>query len=675
MGYPAAMEDDRLVEIARGRGWLTTADIDRLQVERTRLADRGIDRSLWFLAQDLGLIDDQRARELRRSISSAHVRALTVEGWTITGRVGSGGMGEVFRADGVGGAQAAVKLLAGRLANDTEHVRRFAREARASLRLRHPHIVASLGAGAVEGTRYLVMELVEGPSLKARIQDGPLGAGEGLCLLLQVAAALDHAWSHGVLHRDVKPANILLAPARPGIVEPFCAKICDFGLAKLRSAADGGDDTPGGLTGTGLALGTPHYMSPEQASGDRELDHRSDMYGLGASLYHALLGQTLYSGKSSASIMYQQVSAPVDLALLRGAGVPAPLVDLLARLLAKRRQDRFPDWAAVLAAAAAIDPAQAGTQAAAAGTYRGPPLSPKAHAAHSEILPAVPPAPEPALPRRPWAMLAVLAAVVLAPLAGLVALRPPAELVADPASLAEVLAGADGSAPRTVRLAPGDYGALRLGRAHAGWRLVGGADTVIAGAPALRCDPGAVGITIEGVRLAGTRPGPALVVGPGAALILAGTRIDGAGDGIALDGRLVAASTAIAAAGHGLVAGVGAEADLEEVHVRAGGIAVAATHARLRWYGGGAEAGGTGLHLAAATADLRRLTVAAGGAALHLDGGGLDLDEVALAGAVGLDGGRARVEGRGVSIRAREPFRWAGGQPPGAGAWILLPPP
>jgi serine/threonine-protein kinase len=670
------MEDDRLVEIARTRGWLADADLDRLRTERARLADRGVERSLWFLAQDLGLIDDQRARELRRSISSAHVRALTVEGWTISGRLGVGGMGEVFRATGAGGAQAAVKLLAARLANDAEHVRRFAREARASLRLRHPHIVASLGAGAVEGTRYLVMELVDGPSLKARILDGVLPADQALCLLVQIASGLDHAWSHGVLHRDVKPANILLAPPRPGIAEPFCAKVCDFGLAKVRAAADGGDDTPGGLTGTGLALGTPHYMSPEQASGDQDLDHRSDMYGLGASLYHALLGQTMFSGRSSAAIMYQQVSAPVDIGALRSQGVPAPLADLVARLLAKRRSERFPDWAAVIAAATAIDPGLAGAQAAAAGTYRGPPLSPKAHAAHSDILPAVSPAPVPVAPptppaRRPWVMLAVLALVLAAPLAALAALRPPGDLMADPATLAGVLAAADGTAPRTVRLAAGDYPALRLGRAHAGWRLVG-SDAVVAGDPALRLDPGAEGVRIHGLRLTGTAPGPSVVVGAGAGLILEGVLIDGSGDGIHLDGRLVAASGAVRVPGRALAVGVDGAADLAGMDLFGGVCALAATHARVQWRDG-RGAGQVAVSALSTGLELHGVHLEGAATALRIDGGEAVLERTRLTAPVGFEGSRARIDGTANEIRATIPFRWPGGQPPGAGAWAVGP--
>jgi serine/threonine protein kinase len=267
------VEEERLIAMAQERGWITPGELDRVRVEQQSLADRGVQRSLWFLLLDLGLITDEQARELRKSVSSTRIRALEVDGYVIEGRLGSGGMGDVFRARNASGTMAAVKLLNSKFANNLEHRRRFAREARAGLRLRHPHIVPVLGAGEVDGIPYLIMEVVEGDSLKARIaQSGPLSVPDALAVLTQMASALAYAWSHGVLHRDVKPANILIGPPRPGHDEPFCARLIDFGLAKVwqeGSSATSDPDSMGGLTGAGLALGTPHYMSPEQAAGDR----------------------------------------------------------------------------------------------------------------------------------------------------------------------------------------------------------------------------------------------------------------------------------------------------------------------------------------------------------------------------------------------------------------------
>ncbi|MBN8526777.1 MAG: serine/threonine protein kinase, partial [Planctomycetes bacterium] len=354
------MEDDRLVQLALSRGYITQEQLDRAKVEQKTLADRGVDHGLYFLLQDLGFLAESQARDLRKSVSSSAIRALEVDGFVIQGRLGSGGMGDVFKAVHPDGRIAAVKLLSGKLAKTEEYVRRFLREARAMQRLQHPHIVGVLGSGESLGTRYILMDLVDGPSLKTWLIDkGRFDPGHAAILLRQMAQALGYAWQHGVLHRDVKPANILLGKPRPGQDEPFCAKLCDFGLARLGPDAGEADLSHGGLTGSGLALGTPHYMSPEQASGEHDVDQRADIYGLGATVYHALLGQTLYSGKSSAVIMYKQVTENVDLQQLRSAGIAEPLVALLGRMLEKRRSARIATWDEILSALAPLAPAGA----------------------------------------------------------------------------------------------------------------------------------------------------------------------------------------------------------------------------------------------------------------------------------------------------------------------------
>jgi hypothetical protein len=348
-GVDWAVDDDRCFALAQERGWITAAAAGRLMDEQRALADRGLNHSLWFLAQDLGVVSDAQARDLRTSISSTRVRALVVEGCEIQGRLGSGGMGDVFRALRPDGRAVAVKLLAARCAGDPEHRRRFAREARAGMRIRHIHAVPVLSAGEMDGQPYLLMELVDGMSLKAHLAaHGPLDEPAAWALIAQMAAALGHAADQGVIHRDVKPANILLGAATTGA--PFHARICDFGLAKVWLDGGPDPDSVGHLTGAGLALGTPHYMSPEQAAGQADLDCRTDIYGLGATIFHALSGATLYTGRSSAVIMTKQVSEPPDLAQLSARGVSPGMRALLHAMLQKRRDDRPGSWAEVLAA-------------------------------------------------------------------------------------------------------------------------------------------------------------------------------------------------------------------------------------------------------------------------------------------------------------------------------------
>ncbi len=501
------MDDARFVQLALEQGFVTSDQVDKARQEQQTLADRGIEASQWFLLQDLGFVTEEQARRIRKGMSSSTLRALEVDGYVIQGRLGAGGMGDVFRAQNAAGHQVAVKLLNAKFSNNSEYVRRFVREARASERLQHPHICHGMQHGEVAGHRFLLMELVEGPSLKTRLQEqGPLDERSALCLLEQMAEALGHAWSKGVLHRDVKPANILLGPPRAGDDEPFCAKICDFGLAKVWQ--DGGhadEDSRGGLTGAGLALGTPHYMAPEQASGAHDLDQRCDIYGLGATLYHALMGHTMYSGKSSAVIMYKQVTEQIDLQALRMKGTRDRLVSLLERMLAKDRTKRLPSWDAVLTEVRAI------------------------RKRHDQPLVTVAPA------RSRWPMAAAIAGAVVAAGVGLtLLLLPPAVPTATPDTLATLLAEASTEGTHRIRLAPGSYrGPWILGAVHAGMTLDAagpGVDLVGGNGPALRIDSGAREIVLAGLTLRGS---PALLLAGGSATVR-GTICQGEGDGPAV---------------------------------------------------------------------------------------------------------------------------------------------
>ncbi len=529
------MEDDRLVQLALSRGYVTTEQVERAKAEQKTLADRGVDHGVYFLLQDLGFLAEGDARDLRRSVSSSAIRALEVDGYVIQGRLGSGGMGDVFRAAHPDGRMVAVKLLSGKLAKSEEYVRRFLREGRAMQRLVHPHIVGVSGAGESLGTRYILMELVEGPSLKTwLIEKGRLDPAHAAVVLRQMAEALENAWSHGVLHRDVKPANILVGPPRPGVDEPFCAKLCDFGLARMGPDAGDPDLSRGGLTGTGLALGTPHYMSPEQASGEHDVDQRADIYGLGATLYHALLGQTLYSGKSSAVIMYKQVTENVDLNQLRQAGVDEPLVDLLGAMLQKRRSARIATWAEVLQRVRALAPASAVAALSASPAPQSPTVTPPAQPTPPPVtVPTVGQAPRPTgIGRRVLLTVALVALVSAGAMGWALSRGGPAPV--DPAGFAAALVaiGQADAGQRTIVLLPGTYaGTIRLGAGHRGLRLRAAGPGVEltgpAGGPAVLCEPGLLDARLEGVHLRGGVGAVALETVGACELSLIDARLDG----------------------------------------------------------------------------------------------------------------------------------------------------
>ena len=621
------MEDPHLVQLARERGFISEAQIAQAEAEQKSLSERGIERSLWFLIQDFGFVSDQQSRELRRYISSSRVRALEVEGYIIQGRLGSGGMGDVFRGRNAANEEVAVKLLATRYSNHEEYAKRFQREAKATLRLHHPHITRSISAGLIEAQRYLIMELVPGKSLKERINGGgPLSEKEGLTFLTQMALALRYAWRRGVLHRDVKPANIILAPLRDGVSEPFCAKLCDFGLAKTWQVA--GEETAsltrGQLTHSGVALGTPHYMSPEQASGEQDLDQRTDIYGLGATLFHAVLGQTLYTGKSSAAIMYKQVTEAVDLSPLKEHGFSAPFIRLCESMLTKERARRARDWDAVLDEVRAINAnLVAGIESLAPSPRTSSEVGLDPVAVSSSEMPK--PRPQPAArSRRPLLVGTAVAVLGLIILAGILfTLVFSRAQTATPDTLARMLvAPRDTSVPMRIALAPGDYqGPFDFGIAqsritlHAsgpGVRLVarpGGTG------PLIRLQTGLTDFALDGVILV---PGERLAVEAlsGARASLRQLHIEGiCPRAIAISGAEVqidhfsarCTDTAILVENQGTLS-------ISDAVVSSGGIALAVrrgtVHAeRVRWSSLGGHAGalvdgdGGALHLTACIID------------------------------------------------------------------------
>jgi serine/threonine-protein kinase len=252
-------------------------------------------------------------------------------------------MGEVYLAeDPRHRRQVAIKVLspeaAAALGPD-----RFLREIEIAAQLTHPHILPVHDSGSADGRLYFVMPYVEGESLRQRLaREKQLPVEDALRIARDVADALSYAHSRGVVHRDVKPENILL--------ESGHAVVADFGIARALAASAG--ET---LTATGMAVGTPAYMSPEQAAGDRNLDGRTDLYSLGCVLYEMLAGQPPFTGPTAESLVHQHLSAaPRPIAELRPA-VPAGVGAALQRALAKTPADRFrtaPELAAALAAGA-----------------------------------------------------------------------------------------------------------------------------------------------------------------------------------------------------------------------------------------------------------------------------------------------------------------------------------
>src|SRR5262245_61256079 len=225
--------------------------------------------------------------------------------YEVVSPLGAGGMGEVFRArDSRLGRDVAIKILPSHLATSPEVRARFEREAKTASSLNHPHICVVYDVGREGDTDYLVMELVDGETLAARLARGPLPVAEVLRLGIQIADALEKAHRAGVVHRDLKPGNVMLT--RSG------AKLMDFGLARATGLASAGSSSILGvsqsptiaqpLTGEGTIVGTFQYMAPEQLEG-READARSDLWSFGCVLYEMTTGQRAFEGRSQASLI------------------------------------------------------------------------------------------------------------------------------------------------------------------------------------------------------------------------------------------------------------------------------------------------------------------------------------------------------------------------------------
>ena len=240
--------------------------------------------------------------------------------------LGHGGMAVVYRARQESlDRTVAVKVLSENLAASTQFMERFRREARTAANLRHPNVITVHDFGEDErGVPYLVLEYIEGPTL-ADLMDVGLDDSRIPDLLDQIAAGLDYAHAHGVIHRDIKPGNVLTT-------EDGRVVLADFGLAWLLEGAH--------LTMTGGVIGTPEYMSPEQAAGE-PIDHRSDVYALGVVLYEMLVGERPFIAETPIAVLLKHLQDPAPSVLLARPDLPPAVGDVLAKVLVKDPADRY----------------------------------------------------------------------------------------------------------------------------------------------------------------------------------------------------------------------------------------------------------------------------------------------------------------------------------------------
>ena len=244
----------------------------------------------------------------------------------IVERIGAGGMATVFKAYQPNlDRYVAIKVLPAYHARDPIFVKRFVQEARAVAKLVHPNILQIHDFGEQDNITYIVMEYVEGGTLKDRLKR-PITNPDAIDYMIQAAEGLNCAHSHGIVHRDVKPANMLLR--KDGYL-----LLSDFGIAKILEGTTN-------LTRVGTGIGTPQYMSPEQGTG-QAVDRRSDIYSLGIVLFHCLAGRVPFTADTPLSITVKHLNEPLPVEMLRTAGVPVPIEQVVVKMAAKAPQDRY----------------------------------------------------------------------------------------------------------------------------------------------------------------------------------------------------------------------------------------------------------------------------------------------------------------------------------------------
>ena len=292
-----------------------------------------------------------------------HLATALADRYRIQRELGQGGMATVYLAEDLKhDRKVAIKVLRPEL-SAVIGAERFLREIKTIATLQHPHILGLIDCGEVNGTAYYVMPFVEGESLRDRLtREKQLPIADAIRIATEVAAALDYAHRHGVIHRDIKPENVMLHDGS--------ALVADFGIALAVSSAGGGSR----MTETGMSLGTPHYMSPEQAMGEREITARSDVYALGAMTYEMLVGDPPFIGSTAQAIVAQVLTEDPRPLVVRRRSVPPEVEAAVLTALEKLPADRFgsaQEFAAALSGTVASRPTRSRPRPLPPASHRG----------------------------------------------------------------------------------------------------------------------------------------------------------------------------------------------------------------------------------------------------------------------------------------------------------------
>jgi serine/threonine-protein kinase len=276
-----------------------------------------------------GVVTDSQIRRIKKTIEDSR-KGQQIPGYQILGRLGSGAMATTFKARQLSlDRMVAIKVLPKRLSENAEYVERFYKEGRAAAKLNHPNIAQAFDVGEAGGYHYFVMEYVQGHTLYDELTDGKVfSEDEALDVIIQIAKALEHAHAQELIHRDVKPKNIMMTGQRR-------AKLVDMGLARQVS------DEKTAKAEAGRAFGTPYYISPEQIRGELDIDFRADIYSLGATLYHMVTGRVPFEGETPTAVMHKHLKDELVPPDHVNSSLSSGLGEVVEVMMAKKREHRY----------------------------------------------------------------------------------------------------------------------------------------------------------------------------------------------------------------------------------------------------------------------------------------------------------------------------------------------
>jgi len=342
-----SVSDEAFARVASEIGAVTFDHLEAARQVQAEELRKGSRISLADVLLQQGVITPIQRDTIEKRIQAQQTGGIKQLGpYKLLKKLGEGGMGAVYLADDTSvGRKVAVKVLPKKYSEEREFLTRFRREAQATGKLNHINIVMAYNVGEDAGTHYYAMEYCEGDTLDRILKrDKVIPWDAAVGAVLQVARGLKHAHDHGIIHRDIKPANIFVCkplgtPEGAQVetfAEGFVAKILDLGLSKNISG-----DEQSFYTQTGVALGTPHYISPEQAKGEKGIDGRTDIYSLGATFYHLVTGQTPFSGTTAGVIMAKHLTDELPNPQDLNPDIPDGVAQVIAKMMAKEPADRY----------------------------------------------------------------------------------------------------------------------------------------------------------------------------------------------------------------------------------------------------------------------------------------------------------------------------------------------